>query len=88
MLYIAVSVSLPVPLIGLTVIHSASSLTVQFVFDVTVNAVLPDAFVTDWFDGLTVSVNGAADCVTVTVLVIPPPVTVIVPILSLVVVFS
>ena len=48
-------------------------------FDVIINAVLPDAFVTDWFDGLTVSVNGVADCVTVTVLVIPPPVTVIVP---------
>ena len=67
------------PLVGVTVNHSASSSTVQFVFDVIINAVLPDAFVTDWFDGLTVSINGAAACVTVTVLVIPPPVTVIVP---------
>ena len=29
--------------------------------------------------GVTVNVNAVADCVTVTVLVIPPPVTVIVP---------
>ena len=43
----AVSVSLLFPLVGLTVNHSASSPTVQFVFDSTVNVVLPDAFVTD-----------------------------------------
>ena len=43
------------------------------------NLVLSESFVTDLFDGLTVNVADPASCVTVTVLVIPPPVTVIVP---------
>ena len=86
--YVAVSVALLFPLVGLTVNQAASSLTVQLTLDVTLNVVLPNALVTGWSGGVTVNTGGGASCVTVTVLVIPSPVTVIVPVLELVVVFS
>ena len=69
---------MPLLLEGLTVSHEASSLTLQLTFDVTVKVVLPDEFETARLSGLIVS-TGVGACVTVTVLVSPPPVTVIVP---------
>ena len=83
----AVSVPLPLLLDGLTVSHDASSLTLQLIFDEIENVVLPDVYETTRLSGLIVN-TGVGACVTFTVPVNPPPVTVIVPTLSLVVVFS
>ena len=52
----AVSVSLPAPSGGFNVSQSASSLTDQALFDVTVNVVLPAEYSTFWFGGSIVSI--------------------------------
>jgi hypothetical protein len=67
------------PLAGETVNHDALSLTVQVVFDEIENVVLPDVNDTCLTEGDTVNDNEADACDTVTVLVKPPPLIVIVP---------
>ena len=63
---LAVIVALPLPE-GFTVHHAALLDTVQFVFEVTLNVVLPALAGTFWLAGPTVSNGATASCVTVTV---------------------
>ena len=82
--YVAVSKPLFIPNSGITVSHSALSLTIQVTFEVRSNVVLPAVFSTVLFWGSSSKLSLAflAACVTVTVLVIPPPLISIVPFLE------
>src|SRR3990167_150852 len=84
-LYVILRIELTVS--GNKIIHSASSSAVHSLFDVIVNSVLPSAFETNLSDGFIAS-DGVDSCVTVTVLLIPPPVMVSVPTLSVVLGFA
>ena len=64
-------------------------IAVQAQFEVTENVVDPAGAKTFWFDGVTLNVQGAAACVTVTTIgVTPETVTVTFAVLMLVVVFT
>ena len=75
-----VTLRLPLPEEGDTVIHDADLLTDQFVLEVTENDLLPDVFEKLNDEGETDTVDEAAACDTLTVRVRFPAVTVIVPV--------
>jgi hypothetical protein len=73
-----------VPLAGATEIQDASSLALQLMLEVTVNFTLPEPEPKERLVGERINAAAAPDCITVTVLEIPPPDMITVPLRALI----